>query len=223
MAVVAIDGPAGAGKSTVSRELAKALGFAYLDTGALYRAVGLAAFGQEVDPDDPGDLTAWLAGLDLSARAQGGKFLVTLDGRDVEPEIRAEHIGELASRLSARPEVRAALLDLQRQAAQAGDLVAEGRDMGTVVFPGAEVKIFLKASDQERARRRHQELVQNGQQVDFDEVLADMRRRDQRDQQRAASPLKPAPEAVQVDSSQMTRAEVVQRILDLARRRLNIE
>jgi cytidylate kinase len=164
-----------------------------------------------------------LAGLDLVIRARGSRFEITLDGQPVEPAIRAEEIGELASRLSARPDVRAGLLELQRRAAKAGDLVAEGRDMGTVVFPGAQVKVFLTASDTERARRRRLQLEAQGQHVDFNEILDDMRRRDKRDSTRAASPLASADDAQVVDTSDLSQTEVVEHLLSIVRQRGYIE
>ncbi|MEW5913740.1 MAG: (d)CMP kinase [Thermodesulfobacteriota bacterium] len=212
--VVTVDGPAGAGKSSVSRALAAALGFAFLDTGALYRAVALAAAQSGLDPADQASLAAWLPGLDLEARPQGGRFLVLLAGQDVEPYIREESVGQLASQLSALAPVRARLLQLQRAAGRAGDLVAEGRDMGTVVFPGAEAKFFLTATDEERARRRWRQLRQAGQEADLAQVMAQMQRRDQRDRARALSPLRPAPDAEVVDTSRLSLEQVVARLLE---------
>ena len=207
--VVTVDGPAGSGKSTVSREVAVRLGFAFLDTGALYRALALAAQRQDIDPDDQEAVAAWAPGVAVRARLEGGGFAVLLEGQDVEPFIRNEAISQLASRLSALAPVRARLLQLQRAAGQAGDLVAEGRDMGTVVFPKAEAKFFLTATPQARAHRRWLQLREQGEQADESEVLADLVRRDQRDEQRALSPCVPAPDAVQVDTTPHTREEVV--------------
>jgi CMP/dCMP kinase len=210
--VVTLDGPGGAGKSTVSRALAKELGFAFLDTGALYRAVALAASWAEVEVDDQETVAAWLPQVDIVAQAGPGRFAVLLEGREVEPFIRNEHISQLASRLSAQPAVRAKLMELQRAAGRAGDLVAEGRDMGTVVFPEAEAKFFLTAGQGERARRRWQELKQAGHEVDFDEVLADLQRRDQRDEEREISPLRPADDAEILDTSHLSFGQVVQHL-----------
>lgn len=191
--IVAIDGPAGAGKSTVARATARALGFEYLDTGAMYRAAGLA--------DDP---------VAADIRLADGRVL--LDGRDVTGEIRTPEASERASVVAARPEVREALVAKQRATMAAGDWVAEGRDIGTVVAPDAAVKVFLTASPQERARRRAAELG-----LDVEQVLADQRGRDERDATRAASPLKPAPGSVELDTTGLTIDEVVARIGDLAR------
>jgi len=223
--VVTIDGPSGAGKSTVSRQLARALGFAFLDTGALYRGVALAAqwAGQAVD--DEAAVEAWLPGLDLRARLDDGRFLVLLEGRDVEPFIRNEEIADLASRLSGQAAVRGHLLGLQRQAGQMGDLVAEGRDMGTVVFPGAEAKFFLNASPRERARRRLLELQPRQPGLTLEAVLADMAGRDQRDAARSLSPLMPAADALEVDTTARSQGQVLQTLLErvqsLARRAVN--
>lgn len=208
--VVTVDGPAGAGKSSVSRELASRLGYAFLDTGALYRAVALAADRQGVDIADEAAVAAWLPGLDIASRPGDGKFQVLLDGGDVEPFIRNDRISQMASRLSAQGAVRAFLLELQRAAGRAGDLVAEGRDMGTVVFPDAEAKFFLTASEPERAHRRWLELRQAGQDVELEEVLEQLRRRDQRDAQREHSPLKPADDAQVVDTTPLSFEAVVE-------------
>ena len=191
--IVAIDGPAGAGKSTVARAAARALGFQYLDTGAMYRAAGLA--------EDP---------VAASIRLDDGRVL--LDGRDVTAEIRTPEAGERASVVAARPEVRAAMVAQQRAIMAAGDWVAEGRDIGTVVAPDAELKVFLTASAQARARRRAAELG-----ADVDTVLADQALRDARDRTRAASPLQAAPDAVEVDTTGLSVDEVVARIAALVR------
>lgn len=190
--IVAIDGPAGAGKSTVARATARALGFRHLDTGAMYRAAALA--------DDP---------VAARIRLEGGRVLV--DGRDVTAEIRTPEASERASIVSARPEVRAALVAQQRAAMASGDWVAEGRDVGTVVAPDAELKVFLTAAPGERARRRAAELG-----LDPATVLADQALRDQRDASREASPLRPADGAVELDTTGLTIDEVVRRIARLA-------
>ncbi len=212
--VITIDGPSGAGKSTASRRLAAELGFACLDTGALYRAVALGAVWAGWDQEeDPAVVEARLTRLEIGTRCQGGRFLVLLDGREVEPFIRNERIGGIASRLSALAPVRAFLLDLQRRAAREADLVAEGRDMGTVVFPRAEVKFFLTASDDERARRRHRELRQTRPEITLEQVAREMALRDQRDARRDLSPLAPAPDAIVIDSDDLDLDQVVRRML----------
>lgn len=215
--LVVIDGPSGAGKSTVSRRLARELGFAFLDTGAMYRAVALAAQRAGLDPDDFDDLTAWLDSLDIQATPADGRFLVALDGDDVEPFIRNEAIGDLASRLSARPEVRAYLLAAQQEAGRRGSLVAEGRDTGTIVFPRAEVKVFLTASAEERARRRLKDLLPKQPEMTLERVMADMARRDQRDRERSTAPLSPAAGALELDSTDLDEDQVVALLLKRAR------
>lgn len=217
--VVTVDGPAGSGKSSASRLLARKLGFAFLDTGALYRAIALAAQWDDMQDQGEDELAAWLSEVPLEAISQEGSFLVLLGGQDVEPYIRNEAISQLASRLSALAPVREHLLGLQRAAGRAGDLVAEGRDMGTVVFPQAEAKFFLTAGEQERARRRWLELRQRGQQADLAEVLADLRQRDQRDSERSLSPLRPAADAVVLDTTPLSLAEVVDTLAAKVRER----
>ncbi|CAO0820404.1 cytidylate kinase [Desulfarculales bacterium] len=211
--VVTIDGPSGAGKSTVSRQLAHCLGFAFLDTGILYRGVALAAREVGLNVDDQAAVAAWLPGLELTARLEGGRFLVLLAGRDVEPLIRNEQIADLASRLSGQKAVREHLLGLQRQAGQMGNLVAEGRDMGTVVFPGAKAKFFLSASPRKRARRRLLELKLRQPELTLEAVLAGMAGRDQRDAARKLSPLKLAPTALVVDTTEFDQEQVLAMLL----------
>ena len=212
--IVTVDGPAGAGKSSVSREAANRLGFAFLDTGALYRTVALAAEWDGADPEDLPALEAWLTRVDISVKLDGGRFSVLLQGRDVEPFIRNERIGGLASRFSALTPVRAFLLELQRSAAKEGDLVAEGRDMGSVVFPDAGCKFFLTASPEERAKRRLKDLRATDPEVTLESVMADMAQRDQRDAGRKLSPLAPAPDALVVDTSDMNREQVIAYLIE---------
>ena len=201
MTVVAIDGPAGAGKSTVARAVADALGFTYLDTGAMYRAVALAATERGVPA----------ASIAASLRIEPGER-VLLDGRDVTREIRTPDVSEAASQVAADPGVRAAIASEQRRLLARGDWVAEGRDIGTVVAPDAELKVFLTADAAERARRRADELG-----VDVATVLAEQTIRDERDRTRAHSPLVPADGAVVIDTTEMTLHEVVEEIAALAR------
>jgi cytidylate kinase len=200
--VVAIDGPAGAGKSTVARAVARELGFTYLDSGAMYRAVALAALERSTDP-------AQIAG---SLRIELGDR-VLLDGRDVTAEIRTPQVSEAASVAAAEPAVREAMVAEQRRLLSSGDWVAEGRDIGTVVAPSAAVKVFLTASPQERARRRATELG-----ADEATVLADQTIRDQRDEAREHSPLQAAPDAVTLDTTGLTLDEVVARVAELVER-----
>ena len=200
--VIAIDGPAGAGKSTVARGVAEALGFAYLDSGAMYRAVALAALRGAEDPA--------AADVGLGER-------VLLEGEDVTGAIRAPEVSAMASRLAADPAVRRALVARQRALVAEGDHVVEGRDIGTVVAPDAALKVFLTASPQERAHRRARELG-----VDAARVLRELRERDERDRSRAASPLVPAVDAVEVDTTGLGVDEVVARVVALARERLEV-
>ena len=198
--VIAIDGPAGAGKSSVARSVAERLGFTYLDSGAMYRTVALAALEQGVEP----------AALADAIRIELGDR-VRLEGRDVTREIRSPRLSEAASRAAADPLVRAAMVAHQRRLLSEGDWVAEGRDIGTVVAPHAEVKVFLTADPHERARRRAAELG-----LDVARVLADQAARDERDRNREHSPLRPAEGAVEIDSTRLTLSEVVERIAGLA-------
>jgi cytidylate kinase len=211
--VIAIDGPAGAGKSTVSRRLAVCLGYQLLDTGAIYRAVALVSQRQGVSWDDGPALAGIARDLDIDFHFDGGETnKVSVAGEDVSSAIRTPEISQGASRVSALPEVRAALLDLQRRLGAQGGVVAEGRDIGTVVFPHADVKFFLTASPQVRARRRTDELRAAGKTVDEAATLREIIERDERDSTRAAAPLKQADDAVLVDSSGVGADEVVSRM-----------
>ncbi len=207
--LVAIDGPAGAGKSTVARELARELGFCYLDSGALYRSVALLAL--QHPRADPGRLAADM-GIELDGGPVAGEPRVLLEGRDVSAAIRTPEVAAEASRVAADPSVRAALLEKQRALLGRGDWVAEGRDIGTVVAPHAELKVFLTADERERARRRA--LEQRGDQA---AVLAELSARDERDRSREIAPLRPSPDAVEIDTSSLSAAEVVARIARLVR------
>jgi len=217
--IVAIDGPAGAGKSTASRLVAARLGFAMVDTGAIYRVVALAATRAGVALDDDPRLAALLPSIGIHfapPAAPGGGQRVLLGDEDVSTEIRTPAMSLGASKVSGRPVVRAGLLELQRRLAlDAGNegAVLEGRDIGTVVFPDADAKFFLTASPEERARRRHAELRTKGDPATFDEVLADQLRRDKQDSERAVAPLCPAADAVVVDTSGVPLPEVVDRLV----------
>ncbi len=207
--IVTIDGPSGAGKSTISQRLAARVGYAYLDTGAMYRAVGLKIELSGIDCDDGTVLSRLLDDIDLQLSPVGGKTRVILDGQDVSEAIRTPEISMAASRVSALPLVRAKLTSLQRAIGGRGGVVAEGRDMGTVVFPEAAWKFFLDATTEERARRRVLQLKEQGQQVDAQETLTQIIERDRADSSRALAPLKAATDAVIIDSSRMTIEEVV--------------
>ena len=217
--MVAIDGPAGAGKSTVSRMLAQRLGYDLLDTGAIYRTLALLARRSGISWQDGPAVAALAADLDIRFRLEGDLNRVFVHNADVSTEIRTPEISDGASRVSALPEVRAALLDLQRRLGAAGGVVAEGRDVGTVVFPAAEAKFFLTASAEERARRRTAELRAAGRAADEKAVLADILERDQRDSTRAAAPLRKADDATEVDTSRMGVVEVVEAMLAMVHRR----
>ena len=213
--IVAIDGPAGAGKSTAARLLAARLGYALLDTGAIYRSMALRALEAGVAWDDGPGVAALADGMDIAFRMDGAVNRVTLNGQDVTTAIRTPEISDGASRVSALPEVRAALLGLQRRIGAAGGVVVEGRDIGTVVFPDAEAKFFLTASTDERARRRAAELTAAGKPVDTDQTKAEIIARDTRDSTRAAAPLRKADDAIEVDSSALSPDEVVARMADV--------
>ncbi len=221
--IVAIDGPAGAGKSSASRLVAARLGFALVDTGAIYRAVALAASRRGIAFDDDAGLAAVLPGLYLRFEpAPGGGQRLLLGGEDVSQAIRTPAMSLGASAVSARAVVRAGLLDLQRRLAMAPGnrgAVLEGRDIGTVVFPDADAKFFLVASAEERARRRHAELRAKGDASSYDEVLKDQLRRDRDDSSRAIAPLRPAEDAVVIDTSGLALADVVERLASEVERR----
>ncbi len=208
--VVAIDGPAGAGKSTTARMLARRLAFAFLDTGAIYRTVALVARRRGIDWSDEARLGALAGALDVAFAPDGETNRVLADGVDVTSDIRQPEISEGASRVSALSAVRMALLGLQRRVAASGDVVAEGRDVGTVVFPDAAAKFFLTASPEERARRRTRELVAAGQAALAEDVQREMAARDQRDSTRAVAPLMKAADAIEIDSGGLSPTEVVE-------------
>ena len=222
--ILAIDGPAGAGKSTAARRLAEALGFALVDTGAIYRAVALAASREGIAFDDDDRLGGLIDRLDIRFQpSPGGGQRVLLGGDDVSQAIRTPPMSLGASAVSARPVVRAGLLGLQRRLATAPanrGAVLEGRDIGTVVFPDADLKVFLTASPEVRARRRHTELRARGDQTTFEEVLADQNRRDRDDAARPLAPLRPAGDAVLLDTSALGLEEVVVALLRIAGPRL---
>jgi len=218
--VLTIDGPSGAGKGAVSAIVAARLGWHLLDSGAVYRAVALAALDRGVDPDDDPALVALCESLDLQFRAGEDGITVLLEGRPVDERLRSETVSLMASKVASRSAVRRALLGLQRQFRQPPGLVADGRDMGTVVFSDAPVKVFLDASVEERARRRHKQLKEKGESVKFSRLFHDLAERDRRDRERAVSPTVPASDAVVIDSTELTLEAVVERILDRVAERL---
>lgn len=218
--IVTIDGPSGSGKGTISRAVAVRLGWHLLDSGALYRLVALAGLKRGVKSDDIEGHARIAGSMDVRFDvAPDGGELVTLAGEEVTRQIRAEEAGQGASRVAAWPPVRAALLDRQRAFAQAPGLVADGRDMGTVVFPDADLKIFLTASPDERALRRYKQLKDKGSDVSLPALSREITERDLRDSTRAVAPLKPAPDAEVIDSTSLTIEQVIDRVIALGRAR----
>lgn len=217
---VAIDGPAGAGKSTIAKLAAKTLGMVYVDTGAMYRAIGLAAIRQGIDPDkDVKEVETLLSDINVEiAHSESGQS-VFLNGEDVTVEIRLPEVSVAASDVSRIPAVRAKLLELQRGLAEKTDVIMDGRDIGTVVLPTAQLKIFLTASVDDRAMRRFKELSEKGIECDFDEVKRDIEYRDKNDSEREIAPLKPADDSVVVDTSGNTLEDSVKILMDIIRER----
>jgi len=221
---IAIDGPSGAGKSTMARQLAKNFGFIYVDTGAIYRTLGLACYRAGIDRKDVKAVMALLPTLEIKIQYNAaGEQCMILNGEDVSRDIRLPEISVCASDVSAHQEVRSFLLDMQRRFARENNVIMDGRDIGTVVLPDAELKIFLTASPEARARRRHKELLAKGEDVSFEEVLRDMKYRDEQDSTRAAAPLKKAEDAVEVDSSDLNFEETIGLLSELVIRRFALE
>lgn len=212
---VAIDGPAGAGKSTIAKQIASQLGFIYVDTGAMYRAMALYLIRNQVDKDDARAISATCQSADISIKYKNGEQIVLLNGENVNGLIRTEEVGNMASVSSANKDVRVKLVELQKKLAAESDVIMDGRDIGTCVLPDAEVKVYLTASSKVRAMRRFKELEAKGQSCDFDKIEADIIERDHRDMTRENSPLKQAEDAVLVDSSDMTIEEVVETICSM--------
>ena len=213
MASIAIDGPAGAGKSTIAKLVAKKLDYIYVDTGAMYRAIAYELVRTGVDIEDEQALTDACAKMSIEIKYEDGLQQVYMNGENVTPYLRTEETGNMASKSSAKAPVRAALLDIQRNMAVEYNVVMDGRDIGTNVLPNAETKIYLTASADERANRRYKELVEKGEPADYDKIKADIIERDERDMNREIAPLKQADDAYLVDSSDMTIDEVVSEIL----------
>jgi cytidylate kinase len=214
--VIAIDGPSGAGKSTVARAVAERLGYLYVDSGAMYRAVGLAALEQGLDPHDAEKVAACAAPLEINLEKAVGGIRVKLDGRDVTEAIRRPPVAQAASVVATIPRVRELLVAQQQRIGAAGGIVMEGRDIGTVVFPRAELKVFLTASVEERARRRYEQQREQGIESSLEKTRREVEERDHRDRTRKVSPLVQAPDAVYLESTAMTAADVVDVIVRLA-------
>jgi cytidylate kinase len=215
---IAIDGPAGAGKSTIAKAAAKKLGFIYVDTGAMYRAMALYIIRKNIKPEESDKISLACKDADITIEYQNGEQFVILNGENVNPYIRAEEVGKMASVSSANKEVRLKLVELQRQLASKADVVMDGRDIGTYVLPDANVKIFLTASSAIRAKRRFDELAQKGISCNIEEIEQDIIERDKRDSSREFAPLKQAEDAVLVDTSNMPVEEVIHTIIELVKK-----
>ncbi len=217
---IAVDGPAGAGKSTIARRAAKELSFVYVDTGAMYRAIALGLLRRHAEPEDEAALADALEGIEVNIGYEDGVQQVYLNGENVSGLIRTEEVSRMASRSSARPQVRAKLTDLQRDLAAREDVLMDGRDIGTMILPHAQLKIYLTASVRTRAQRRYKELLERGEACSLEEIERDIEARDYQDMHRETAPLRQAEDAVRIDSSDMTVDEVTERIVRLARERM---
>ena len=218
---IAIDGPSGAGKSSLARSVAREIGFVYVDTGAIYRTVGWAALRRSAE--DAAAVAALLPEIRITMDyGEDGEQRMYLNGEDVSEKIRLPEVSMAASRISALPEVRSFLLDMQRSLAEKNNVIMDGRDIGTVVLPQADVKIFLTASVEDRARRRYQELCQRGTAKDFEQLLREIKERDYNDTHRAAAPLRPAEDAVVLDTTGNTFQQSRQQLLDIIRGRVGL-
>lgn len=220
MTKIAIDGPAGAGKSSISKKVAKKLGYVYIDTGAMYRTVGLKAVRCGIKTTDAEGVGSILADLDIDIRHEGVEQYIYLDGENVSDKIRTPEISMAASNVSAIPAVRVAMVDMQRKLAQNHDVVMDGRDIGSFVLPDAEIKIFLTASVEARAKRRFNELIEKGEKVDFEDVKAEMIQRDKNDSTRAVSPLVVADGATVIDTSLLSFDESVNTVIEHIRSKI---
>lgn len=216
---IAIDGPAGAGKSTIAKRVAEELGFIYVDTGAMYRTIALYLLRNQVDCEQEQELAAALEGMEISIAYENGEQQMKLNGENVTGLIRTEEVSRMASRSSAKPIVRAKLLELQRSLAARFDVLMDGRDIGTMILPDAQLKVYLTASIEARARRRYLEQQEKGEQCTLEKIEKDIEERDYRDMHRATAPLRQAEDAVWIDSSYMTIEEVVDKIKSLAAER----
>ena len=217
--VIAIDGPAGAGKSTVARKLAERMGLDYVDSGATYRAAALRVLESNISPEDEQAVSELIGRAEIEFKTNGSKIQVLLDGEDVTEKIRTPQVTLAAAKVSRLSEVRKKLITLQRSLARGHGIVMEGRDIGTVVFPEAKLKIFLKADPEERARRRLRDEEKRGRHATLEQTAYEIGRRDQLDAERKISPLVPAADALEIDSTNLSADEVVERIMELARKR----
>ena len=218
---IALDGPAGAGKSTIARRAASELNYIYVDTGALYRSIALAALKKGIEPDDAAEAEKLLPEITVDlAFNDNGEQIVLLNGENVSADIRTPEVSMAASKISAIPAVRAFLLDLQRGMAKTHNVIMDGRDIGTVVLPDAQVKIFLTASPEARAGRRYKELVEKGMDVNFEDILQDVITRDYNDSHRETAPLKPAPDSVTVDTTELDFEQSVEKIISVIKENL---
>ncbi|BFU59504.1 MULTISPECIES: (d)CMP kinase [Rodentibacter] len=219
--IITVDGPSGAGKGTLCYALAEKLGYALLDSGAIYRVTALAALKSAVDLSDELALAELARSLDIQFIPEDGEVKIVLNGEDVSRLIRTQEVADAASKVAVFPQVRAALLQLQQNFAKNDGLIADGRDMGTVVFPNAQVKLFLDASAEERAKRRYKQLQNNGISGNFAQILAEIQERDFRDRNREVAPLKPAEDALLLDSTTLSIDEVIAQALNYIRQRTN--
>ena len=220
---IAIDGPAGAGKSTIARAAARSLGFLYVDTGAMYRAIALHLLRNHVEVEQTDKIEELLADMTIRIAYFGGEQQIILNGENVTSQLRKEEVGNMASRSAANPKVREKLLQLQRDIARDNDVIMDGRDIGTFVLPNADVKVYLTASVEERANRRYLELKEKGLDADMAKIEEDIRTRDFQDMNRTIAPLKQAEDAVVIDSSRMSIPEVMDRIVDAFQESLKLK
>ena len=220
---IAIDGPAGAGKSPIARAAARSLGFLYVDTGAMYRALALHLLRNHVEVEQTDKIEELLAGMTIRIAYSGGEQQIILNGENVTGQLRKEEVGNMASRSAANPKVREKLLQLQRDIARDNDVIMDGRDIGTFVLPNADVKVYLTASVEERANRRYLELKEKGLDADMAKIEEDIRTRDFQDMNRTIAPLKQAEDAVVIDSSRMSIPEVMDRIVDAFQESLKLK
>ena len=220
---IAIDGPAGAGKSTIARAAARNLGFLYVDTGAMYRAIAFSLIRSGVEPEDEAGIEKVLESMTIRIVYSDGEQQILLNGENVTAFLRDEAVGNMASRSASNPKVREKLLQLQRNLAKENDVIMDGRDIGTFVLPDADVKVYLTASVEERAKRRYLELIEKGQDADMEKIKEDIRTRDTQDMNRSIAPLKQAKDAVVIDSSKLTIPEVMDRIVDAFQESLKLK